>query len=155
MILWEQDNTKIQVELLEEASKGSHDLLTKHWLEIANYRDEVPLSPRWTEFYALEKIGKLIILTLRQDELLIGYSMFVLNNHLHYDIPVAFNDILYVHPDKRKSKLGLQLISESERYLKSIGVRKIQWHIKPHMDWSSVLIRRGYIHEELIFGKLL
>jgi GNAT superfamily N-acetyltransferase len=155
MNLWSQGDYKIQVELLEEASKGCHDLLTKHWMEIAHYKDEVSLNPRWAEFYALEKVNKLVILTLRQEETLIGYSMFVLNNHLHYDILVAFNDILYVHPDKRKSKFGLQLISESEKYLKSIGVRKVQWHVKPHMDFSAVLLRREYVHEENIFGKLL
>lgn len=155
MILWCKDNVEISVEKLDMASIGCQHLLTQHWHEIANYQDEIALNPRWEELRKLEKLNKLIILTLRKDQELIGYSIFVTNNHLHYDISVAFNDILYVAPAYRKSKFGLELIAQSEIYLKTIGCKKIQWHIKPHMDWSSLLKRRGYIHEELVYGKLL
>lgn len=155
MILWTKGELEIANEKLSVASINCKELLTRNWEEIAGHKDTVPLDPNWEELYRLEQIGKLFVLTLRKDTELIGYAAFVINRHLHYDLQVAFNDIIYVDSQFRKGHLGRELIAQSEIYAKTLGCTKIQWHIKPHLDWSVLLKHRGYNHEELVWGKLL
>lgn len=155
MILWSKDDFDIAVEKLSTASINCQALLEKNWHEIAHYKNEIQLKPNWDELYRLDTIGKLFVLTLRKDHELIGYAAFVINRHLHYDILVAFNDIIYIDPIYRKGNFGKELVIQSEIYAKTLGCKKIQFHIKPHLDWSPVLARRGYTHEELVHGRLL
>lgn len=155
-VLWTKDSHEIAVETVAAAQPDCDFLIKLHWKEIANWKNEIPLEPRWEEIHGLEREGRIALITLREAGELIGYSMFVLNIHLHYrSLTVATNDILYVRPDKRKSRLGLQLIKESQKYVKEIGATKITWHMKPHMNFSAILEKLGYTHEELVYGKYL
>lgn len=154
--LWWEGDHVIAVESVELAQPDCNKLIQLHWKEIANWKGEVPLEPRWEEIHALERDGRIVLLTLRENGELIGYSMFVLNIHLHYrSLTVATNDVLFVRPDKRKSRLGLRLIKESEKYVKEIGANKITWHMKPFKSFGDILEKLGYTHEELIYGKYL
>lgn len=159
VVIWPKENVEdieIAVEPLSRATKDCDALLREHWLEIANYKDKVPLEPRWDEIYALEREGRIVTITVREKGQLIGYAMFVLNIHLHYkSLTVATNDILFIKPDKRHGRLGLRLMQEAEKYLKDIGANKITWHMKPHKDFSKLVEGMGYTHEEAIYGKLI
>lgn len=130
-------------------------LITEHWMEIANYKDKYPLEPDWPAIRRLEADGNVILLVLREAGRMIGYSMFITRKHLHYNMIVADNDILFLEPTKRKSKLGVQLIIESERACAAAGVDKITWHMKPKKSFIDLLLRLGYVHEEQIAGKVL
>ena len=90
-ILWEKGDYQIRKESVSEAAKDANALLKQHWLEIANYKDRVPLEPSWDDVYDLERRGAVILLTLREKGELIGYSMFITRWHLHYKQIVADN----------------------------------------------------------------
>ena len=131
-------------------------LLENHWQEVANYKDKVPLKPDFNKYQTLEKNKVLVIVTCRDNEKLVGYSIFFLSKHLHYTTClVASNDILFLDKTYRKGRTGIKLIQESERLLKNMGVNRIIWHIKPKNNFSPILIRMGYIQEEIIMGKFL
>lgn len=132
-------------------------LLQAHWREVALYQDAVPLAPDMDRYRGLEKAGKLVVVAARDDARLIGYSVFLLHNHLHYmTCRVASNDVLFLSPEYRKgTTAGVRLVRESERMLTLLGVNRITWHIKPANDWSAILERLGYDLEEKIMGKLL
>ena len=131
-------------------------LLETHWQEVANYKDKVPLKPNFSKYQALEKNKALVIMACRDKEKLIGYSIFFLSRHLHYTTClVASNDVLFLTKAFRKGRVGIKLIQESERLLKNMGVNRVIWHIKPKNNFSPILIRMGYIQEEIIMGKFL
>lgn len=156
--LWIDGEYEITVEKLANSIDQVADVLIKeHWFEIANYKSKVKLEPRWQALLQLEQENRIILLVLRKNKCMIGYCMFVLNNHLHYaNLLTATNDVLFVTATERKSKLGFCLITESERYLKTINVDKVTWHMKPHRSFAKLLHRiGGYLHEEEIYGKLL
>lgn len=158
MVLWTSGKLEIAQESFALASYGCESLIKQHWLEIANYKDEVPLEPRWEDIASLERQGRIYILTLRRDSVLIGYSMFVINIHLHYKSlkRIATNDILFVAPTERDIKLGYMLIVQSEKCMKALGMDKITWHMKPGKSFAPLLKKiGGYKHEEEIYGKLL
>lgn len=131
-------------------------LLELHWQEIATDRDAIPLDPNFEQYRAMEAAGNLVILTAREAGALIGYSIFFLIRHPHYQSTVfAMNDILFVTPAKRGGRAGLRLIRESERVMRERGASKISWHIKAMHDFSPLLHRIGYATEEIILAKLL
>jgi GNAT superfamily N-acetyltransferase len=157
--LWSEGPYEIQLETLREAinSEGAEDLMQAHWEEIAHYKDKVPLAPQLEQLQKMEDDGCLFILTLRENEELIGYAMWVTRSHLHYTslTVVAVNDLIFVRKDKRIGGLGKRLMVESERAMRTIGAKKMQYHMKPHASFAPILERMGFIHEEIIYGKLL
>lgn len=147
---------KIQRELFNQVVDEIKPLLEKHWKEVANYRDDIKLEPDWQRYEALENNGALLILTARRDDVLVGYSVFIISNHLHYtSCKVGANDILFLLPEERKGRVGMKLIMESEKVLKQVGVNRVIWHVKKEPDFSPLLKHLGYEHEEIVMGKLL
>lgn len=132
-------------------------LLERHWREVALYQKEVALAPDLDRYRYLEKIGKLVVLAARDEGRLVGYSVFLLNNHLHYKTClVASNDVIFLEKEHRSSSsVGIRLVKESERVLVGLRVNRLTWHIKPGNDWSAILKRLGYELEESIMGKLI
>ena len=131
-------------------------LLYEQWREIANYQDEIPLDVDYDFYRKMEAQKKLVWLTARLDGELIGYSVFILIRHPHYQSTVfAMNDVIFVRMTHRKSRTGLALIRESERRLKALGARKISWHVKLSNDLQRILAAKGYATDEISMGKLL
>lgn len=131
-------------------------LLKEHWKEVAHHKNEIHLDPDYERYQQGEALGNAVMIAARIDGRLIGYSIFALYWHIHYkNCRVAANDVLYLIPEYRKTGTGIRLIKESERELKKVGVNFITWHIKPEHDFSILLKRMGYIHEEIIMGKVM
>ena len=147
----------IAQEAVDQCWPDMATLVEDHWREVALYRDAVPLDPDVERYRGLERAGRLVILTAREAGALVGYSVFLVHNHLHYrQCKVASNDLLFLRQDRRAgSGLGIRLIRESEKALAALGVDRITWHVKAGNDWSDILARMGYDMEEKIMGRLL
>jgi GNAT superfamily N-acetyltransferase len=136
-------------------------LLQKQWHEIANFKDSIPLDPNFSAYARADQEKRLLVLTARQEGQLIGYSVFFLVFSPHYQSTLfAINDVIYVSPEHRKGRLGLTLVRESERWVKSIATErqvrvKISWHVKLCNDFHELLTRLGYEIEEQSMGKVL
>jgi GNAT superfamily N-acetyltransferase len=63
------------------------------------------------------------------------------------------NDVLYVHPDYRKSRLGLSLIKATESLAKSKGAQVVLWHAKPNTSLDTLMPRLGYGVQDIIYLK--
>jgi hypothetical protein len=147
--------TTIQRETYWDCHEGVERLLEAHWKEVALYKGEVALEPDLGRYQVMEAQNRLVIVTAREGGEVVGYSIFLLHHHLHYkSCLVASNDVIYLRPDKR-GIVGAKLIKRSEAILKSLGVKRMTWHVKPKHDWSAILYRSGYVQEEIIMGKLL
>lgn len=144
----------------EETVMGVADeiepLLQKHYEEVALHRDVVKLDPDWAKYVALEEMGDVHVFTVRDNGELVGYGVFFMSWHVHYKLlRVAQNDILYIRPDRRHGTLASRFINHCEARLKLFGAQKVTFHIKRHLDWSPLLVRKGYDQEEIIMGKIL
>lgn len=131
-------------------------LIQMHYDEIALHKEAIPLAPDWHRYDLMDAAQDLACITARDDGKMIGYSVFFLQNHIHYmTTRMASNDVLYLHPDYRKGRIGIKLIQHSEKHLQWLGVKKIVWHIKTANDFSPILKRMGYGNEEVVMGKIL
>jgi GNAT superfamily N-acetyltransferase len=142
--------------LTEALLAESAGLLYQHWEEIATFREWIPLDPNWPWYLREEAAGRILCLTARVKGTLIGYSVFALRFPPHYQSTFcAINDVIWVHPEHRLGRVGLQLIRESESQLRALGVKKITWHAKPATALHQLLERIGYSTDEVSMARLL
>lgn len=143
-------------EILCEVVQEAQPLLLAHYAELTLRKDVVKLDPMWQEYRLLEQLGRFVIFTARDDGQLVGYAAYFLNKHLHYSaLMVAQNDVLFLHPDKRRGTTALRFLDYAEDQLKAMGAQKLVYHIKFSLDWRPILHRKGYADEEVMVSKLL
>lgn len=137
---------------------AQQELLELQYAELTRNKDVAKLAPDYERYYALEDAGCLLVLLAVQDNArVLGYSVFLVDRHLHYKgMVVAMNDLLYLHPDHRGGMTGVRLIRESERQCKHQGAKKILWHAKEE-TMLHTLLRFGmrYETEEIILAKVI
>jgi len=131
------------------------ELFPLHYEELCVTKD-FPLAPDYDAYKRLADAGMLRCITVRADEELIGYIIFVVQPHLHYmTCKTAFEDIYYIRPDFRKGRVGIRLFKYAEEVLKGIGVNRIIMHTKIHMDNSKLFEYLGYKWTDKLFTKIL
>lgn len=131
-------------------------IMETHWREISAY-DDIELAPNWALYEALERAGTLRAYGARCDGLLVGYAIFFVAAHPHYAGSLqATEDILYVHPEYRRGRVGIELVRYTERELKRLGVQVVHHHVKvAHPALGKVLEHLGYNMVETIYSKRL
>jgi len=170
------------IETVREVQRDMQDLIKLHYAELTANKEAVELAPDYARYQELEDLGKLAIFTVRDPDMLdmlVGYSIFFIDAHIHYrNQTFANNDIIFLHKDyrnkttfwtvlrswirrnvlclpKKTKGIGEQLIDFSEAQLKLMAVSKVIWHIKFKLNWSPILLRRGYAREDFTVGKIL
>lgn len=129
-------------------------LFAAHYEEVAKNRQTTPLDPHWGRYEALEDSGQLIALAAWEGDRIIGYSVCLVTENLHYGSTVmAHNDVLYVEPAHRRSRLGLQLMRESERLAVARGAKRMTWHAKEGTALAAILPKIGYGVHEIVFAR--
>lgn len=119
-------------------------LFVKHFGEIARFKD-IPLKPNLAQYYALENAGCLRVYTARHDGCLVGYSVFTLARHPHFaDSLQANEELLYLEPNERKGRVGVQFIDFCDSQLAADGAEVIYHSVRTNYDYSELLRRRGY-----------
>ena len=131
-------------------------LIELHYQELTLHKEVVKLDPDWDRYKQLSIMGMTAIITVRDDEKLIGYSLFFVAPHMHYKNNImANNDVLFLHPAYRQGRVGLKLLHKCEEVLQNMNVDKIVWHIKFAKDFRHILYRMGYEDEDALVGKII
>lgn len=140
---------------IDEFADEMDALLHLHYDELCVTKD-FPLAPDYDAYRKLWDMGMLRCITLRADNELIGYIIFIIQPHLHYrTCKTAFEDIYFLRKDYRKGTIGVRLFKYAEKVLKSIGVDRIIVHTKIHMDNSKLFEYLGYKWTDKLFTKIL
>jgi GNAT superfamily N-acetyltransferase len=144
---------------------GIEDLLIEDWMEIETDRDRIFYDPDWERSRTLEKQGYLRILVARdRRRRVVGYNAFCVMPMLHSRRAVqATNDVIWAAPEWR-ARLGVRLIVEAERHLKTLGAIRITYASKTHLALfeaatggrlGRLLRRLGYQHIEAVYAKVI
>jgi hypothetical protein len=99
-----------------EMREHAGPLLRAHWDEVAKLRHLMVLDPNWELYEAVEERGNLLAMAAHDDDgRMMGYSVSFLQYHAHYaGLRYAQNDVLFVAPEARDTRLGLRLIQATE-----------------------------------------
>lgn len=130
-------------------------LLKAHYDEVAKNKDVMVLDPDWERYLALDAQGALVVLgVFSDDEMLLGYSVGVVSNHLHYSgLTYYHNDVLFLASSARRSHVGIDLIEATERAAGARGARFVCWHAKQGTALDRLLERRGYGVQDIIYSR--
>ena len=132
------------------------DLLKEHWEEVAKNKEVMILSPDRDKYKALEDSGSLKTLIAYSNGVPVGYSVNIVGPHLHYSsLIVGYNDLLFILPEFRNSPLGLKLIRQTEKFMKTLGVSLLLWHAKEGTSLDKILPALRYKTQEIIYSKQL
>lgn len=146
-----------QLELLERFKPEWSKLQVLHWQEIAVDQEDIPLACDWQKYADMEASGCLRILTVRDNDRLIGYYMAFILPHPHYARSglMGFTDIYYILPEYREGSLGLQLLIEAEKMFRAEGCKKVYSSCKAHTDLTPLFEYLGWKLTDKMFTKLL
>lgn len=126
-------------------------LLRNHFEEVGTVSGQ--LQPNLEMYQLMHDAGKLIIFTIRDEGELIGYSLFLIDKHIHIrDALCARQDILYVKPERR-GFLSLRFMKWCEKRLKKLGVKIIFTSTTTRLDFGTILKRTGYKAIETVYSK--
>lgn len=132
------------------------ELLLAHREELTTHKHIMALKPDIGRYKALEDADRLITLALYDEDKIVGYSVNLLNNNLHYsDLVIMQNDILYIHPQYRKGTWGMKLIKETEHMAAARGAKMVLFHGKENTSFSALMPRLGYGVQDIMFSKEL
>lgn len=124
-------------------------LFKKHHEEISKFKD-VPLDPDFAIYDACEAAGVLRLYTARKQGKLVGYAVFIMRKHPHYQSIVQANQtLLFIDPDHRG--FGMKFIAWCDEQLKADGVGMIQHGVTERCDFSLILKRLGYELTERLY----
>ena len=147
--------TTYQIEDPAEFIEALKDILPTHYDELCVTKD-YPLMPDYEAYGRLYMAGMLRCITVRANDELIGYAIFIVHPHLHYRSCVtAFEDIYFLKKEERKGRVGIRLFQFAEDVLKKEGVDRIVMHTKIHMDNSRLFEYLGYKLTDKLYTKIL
>lgn len=145
-----------QVEDYEDILDELLELYPLHYEEVGMDKEHIPLDPDIDQYIALQKVGMLHILTVRDGRRLVGYHKAFLCNHIHFkSTQVAYTDLYFLLPEYRKGFVGVNLFKEVERLLKEMGIKKIYTMTKVKKDNSALFKRLGYTKAEYAYTKYI
>ncbi|QHE86314.1 hypothetical protein [Hydrogenophaga sp. BPS33] len=129
-------------------------LLDEHYQEVALNKDLMRLEPDLIAYAELERADRLIALGAFSGEQMVGYSVSILGQALHYaSLRTAHNDVVFVSKEHRFGSLGIGLIQRTEAAAKDRGVQMLLWHAKQGTPLEGLLPRMGYGVQDVIFSK--
>ena len=86
------------------------------------YADIHPMDPDFETLAALERMGRLHVVTVRDDELLIGLNIFNCGGSLfRRQVITAAGLVLYLHPAYRNFLIARRFLRATEAGLKELG----------------------------------
>ena len=148
MILYREEKFK---DVLPEFDK----LLTAHMAEM-NYfgLNGAKFDPDYDKYVRGQELGYFVLITARDNGVLVGYTVFGVQTHIRYKSTVyAQEDLYYVCPEYRRQGIAKQLFVEVEKVLKTRKVEFIFATTKTYHNRSGLLEQSGYKQFELKFAK--
>ena len=146
--------TEIRLATVDEMLAEAQTLFDEHYEEIARNKQVMVLKPDEPTYRKAEEMGTIFILSARQNDVLIGYSVNFVSNHLHYaDLKFAQNDLLFISKEHRGGRVGLRLIKDTENHAKSLGCKLMLWHCKPNTPLNEIMPRLKYGVQDVIYSK--
>jgi hypothetical protein len=112
------------------------------------------VEPDFPEYLNLAARDALLLLTLRDGEVLKGYALGILYGSLHHKgIRCGFGDSVYIEPDCRSFTTAL--INRFEAEFKAAGAHIIGWPVHINGPVYGILKARGYVGDDIVMEKRL
>lgn len=115
----------------------------------------MPLRPQDHEYIARDRSGGLFLVTCRRNGELIGYYTCLVYNSLHYDIPTATMDLIYMKIEHRHRGYAICMIKFVEKELIKRSIQIWYSGFKTHkpLGLDRALAHLGFIPADTYLAK--
>jgi hypothetical protein len=144
-----------QVERFADIETEMHVLHRAHWQETEAHRHAITMLPDYEAFKEDERVGKLIQLTARDGDQLVGNIRMYLYTSRHTQTLAAKEDTFYLLPSHRSGFAAIRFWQYMEGCLKSMGVQEITTDSKVVNQVGRLNEYLGYSHIANVFHKYL
>lgn len=135
-----------QVESFAAALPAIIPLIDPHWDEVGSYKDEFRRDIDYDAYVRLEREGRLLTVTGREDGALVGYFIGALGLDMHRvslaDPPVrakVFSALVYyIRPESRGH--ARTLIRAMEREAERVAVQIVNIRVKPGLNAADAFL---------------
>lgn len=123
------------------------DLFKLHFDEIRKGQDTPhEVDPDWSQYRGMERLGLLTVYgvrdTLADDLPLVGYMVAIfVKRHLHYPMGYGIVDVVFVHPDYRRSAAAREMAKKTRTEMKEKGASELVWHAVPGSAMHTIAER--------------
>ncbi|CAH9011599.1 GNAT domain protein [Vibrio phage 464E53-1] len=141
---------------IKDERDALEEIIVEHYEEIAHNKERIKLRPDWERYYDLDEQGLLLCCGMYDQEELMGYYISFVMPNLHYsDDLFAVCDIVFIYPEYRKGRLGLELFKFHEQQCKELGVSVMTMHVKTDNDFSPLMEHLEWNWAEKLFTKCI
>jgi len=132
-------------------------LLPQHMAEMNYFEmNGEKFDPDYAGYIRGQSVGKIVLITAKDDGVLVGYIVFCVNTHIRYKSTLyASEDLYYVVPSHRRQGIAKKLFEVAEKTLKDRKVKFMFATTKVYHDRSGLLEQSGYECFEKKFAKKL
>lgn len=143
-------------EKLSEIFDEITPLFPTHHEELALNQDIIDLDPDYGRYFKMEEEGTLVIFTIRELGVIVGYYVGFIVASIHNKKHLTcYTDIFFIHPDCRGMGAGNTLFDFSEQQLRKRGIARWLVTSKDHQDSGPFLTKKGFIPIETVHCKIL
>ncbi len=148
--------TFVEHESITDKVALTEALQAAHWEESARNKHLMILNPAIELYQRIEAGGALFAVIAYDGDQIVGYSVNILSQNLHYAaLTMASNDLIFVAKSHRTGRTGIRLIEETERVAAKRGARMMLWHAKENTPLAKVLPRMGCSVQDIIYSREL
>jgi len=125
-------------------------LLVDHWNESSDYNSTNSFLPNFKLYKTMYDRGKLRILTARFDNKLVGYTVWILQQHPHSSqVTNATADLVFLSREYRKGWVGYRMIKDMIEYAKGFGSTHLNIGDGSNPSLRKILGRLGFESKEV------
>jgi hypothetical protein len=130
-------------------------IMPSHYAELAEDKESMPLDIEHETYRTLDENQQLLLVTARDNGILVGYCITFVRRHMHYSSLCGFVDLYYLLPDYRMGLNGLRLFRVVLEKLKCLGVVKVYVSTKISLNRGKLFERLGFHATDIYYARVM
>lgn len=140
------------VERFADAFSEAAPLMEKHWTEIARNKQLLTLNPDVKRYELLA--DALLLITARDEKRLVGYFLWILVTHNHYQhVLVAEEDLHYLLPEFRRGLTGYLFVKKACEAAEQRGAKLLMMREKLGHQHPALMKRLGFAATDITYTR--
>lgn len=124
----------------------------RHYAEMSDGDDYGPPEIDWETYLQASRIGLCRVVTVRDNGVLVGYSVYSIGRNLRYkNLIEASSDGIFLEKEYR-GELSIRLLNKADEYLSNLGVKETNY-TESDDRLGRLLARSGYQSKYKIWSK--
>jgi hypothetical protein len=147
------------VESFTDVWQEAQPLTRPHWEEIAKNKGLLRLNPDLEKYVYLNEGGRLLLITARADDRLVGYFLWIIMAHPHYKhVLVAEEDLHFLSPEYRSGgcygegcQYGYKLLEAARDAAIARGAQLLTMREKVGHEHPSIMNGLGFSATDIVY----